>query len=209
MAEDRLMADEQHSRIEHLPREQIARRGICRAVGVSLTWLLHVMVECVAACPDHFHVHLPGRPTDVSIRPLEAEADAMWSVVKKAHKPWIWSAIDAQTHQITAFPVGDRRRDSTKELWAKIPVVYWEQAMFHTDQYEAYQGVMPAERHRAITKKARKTNHTERLNHMLRQRLARLIRETLAFSKTLAHHMGAIKYCNRHHNLTRAVALPV
>jgi insertion element IS1 protein InsB len=133
----------------------------------------------------------------------------MWSVVKKTNKPWIWIAIDAKTRQITAFPVGARGRDSTKELGAKIPVVYREQAVLHTDQYEAYQGVMPAERHRAITKKARKTNHTERLNHMLRQRLARTVRATLAFSKTLAHPMGAIKYCICHDNFTRAVVLPV
>jgi hypothetical protein len=26
---------------------------MCRAVGVSLTWLLHCMVECFATCPEH------------------------------------------------------------------------------------------------------------------------------------------------------------
>jgi hypothetical protein len=53
----------------------------------------------------------------------------------------------------------DRSRDSAKALWANIPVIYRERATFHTDQYDAYQGVTPAERHKAITKKARKTNH--------------------------------------------------
>jgi hypothetical protein len=90
MTEDRLIADEQRSLVEHLLREPISLRGICRAVGVSLTWLLHFMVECFAACPDHLHVQLPGRPTDVVIRQLEAEADEMWSFVKKkADKQWI------------------------------------------------------------------------------------------------------------------------
>ena len=51
-AEDRLIADEQRTLIAHLLRERISLRGICRAVGVSLTWLLHFMVECFAACPD-------------------------------------------------------------------------------------------------------------------------------------------------------------
>jgi insertion element IS1 protein InsB len=65
------------------------------------------------------------------------------------------------------------------------------------------------ERHRAITKKARQTNHIERLNNTLRQRVSRLVRETLSFSKNLAHHIGAIKFFICHYNLARAAALPV
>ena len=57
-----------------------------------------------------------------------------------------------------AFHVGDRSRDSAKQLWANLPEVYRTQAMFYTDQYEAYKGVIPAEWHQAITKQARKTN---------------------------------------------------
>jgi insertion element IS1 protein InsB len=69
--------------------------------------------------------------------------------------------------------------------------------------------VIPAERHQAITKQARKTNYIERFHNTLRQRLARLVRETLSFSKKLANHMGAIRYFICHYNLTRAAALPV
>ena len=99
---------------------------------------------------------------------LEAEADEMWSFVqKKANKPWIWIAMDATTRQIIAFHVGDRSGESGKELWANIPTVYREQATFHTDQYAVYTGVIPAAQHRAITKKARKTNHIERFNNTL------------------------------------------
>jgi insertion element IS1 protein InsB len=58
-----------------------------------------------------------------------------------------------------------------------------------------------------MTKLARKTTHSEHFNNTLRQRLARLVRDTLAFSKKLAHHMGAIKYFIGHNNLMRA-ALP-
>jgi hypothetical protein len=134
-AEDRLSADEQRTMLEHLLRERISLRGICRAVGVSLTWLLHFMMQCFAACPDDLHVQLPQHPTDVVIRRLEAEADERWSFAKKqANKQWIWIAMDATTRQIIAFHVGDRSRDSAQELWAKIPWVYREQATFHTDQ---------------------------------------------------------------------------
>jgi insertion element IS1 protein InsB len=181
-ADDRLIADEQRKRIEQLLCERISLRGICRAVGVSLTWLLHFMVECFTACPEDLHVQLPVRPTAVGMSRLEAEADEMWSFVqKKANKQWIWIAMDAKTRQIIAFHVGDRRGESGKALWANIPLVYCEQATFHTDQYEVYKGVIPAGQHRAITKKARKTNHIERFNNTLRQRVSRLVRDTLEF----------------------------
>jgi insertion element IS1 protein InsB len=141
---------------------------------------------------------------------LEAEADEMWSFVQqKTNKQWIWIAMDAKTRQVIAFHVGDRRRDSAKELWAKIRLRYCEQATFHTDQYDAYQGVIPAARHKAIAKKARRTKHIERFNNTLRQRVSRLVRETLSFSQKLANHIGAIKYFICHDYLTRATALPV
>jgi insertion element IS1 protein InsB len=155
-------------------------------------------------------VRLPNRPSDVVLLRLEAEADEMWSFVqKRANRQWIWLAMDATTRQIMAFHVGDRSRDSATELWAKIPLVYREQATFHTDQYDAYTGVIPVERHRAITKRARKTNHVERFNNTLRQRVSRLVRESLSFSKKLANHIGAIKYFICHDNLTKTTALPV
>jgi hypothetical protein len=52
-AEDRIMSYAQRTLIEHLRRERLSLRGLCRAVGVSLTWLLHFMVERFAACPEH------------------------------------------------------------------------------------------------------------------------------------------------------------
>jgi insertion element IS1 protein InsB len=74
-------------------------------------------------------------------------------VGKRANKQWIWMAMDANTRQVMAFPVGDRSREGAQELWANIPVAYREQARFHTDQYEPYKGVIPAERHQAIRNK--------------------------------------------------------
>ena len=211
-ADDCLITDERRTRVEHLLRERISLRGICRAVGVSLTWLLHFMVECFTACPEDLHVQLPARPTAVVMSRLEAEADEMGSFVqKKANKPWMWIAMDAKTRQIIAFHLGDRRGEGGKALWANIPLVYRAQATFHTDQYNVYKGVIPAEQQRAITKPARKTKHIERFNTTLRQRVSRLVRETLSFSKTLANHIGAIKYSNsrRVTTLSNDRALPV
>jgi insertion element IS1 protein InsB len=129
-------------------------------------------------------------------------------VKTKANKQWIGMAMDAKTREIIAFHVGDRR-DSAKALWANLPGVYREQATFHTDQYDAYQGVIPVERHKAIGKKARKTNYVERFDNTLRQRVSRLVREALSLSKKLANHIGATKFFICHYNLAKAVALPV
>jgi transposase-like protein len=52
-AEERIIADEQRTLMAHLRRERMSRRGICRAVGVRRTWLLHCMVERFAAWPAH------------------------------------------------------------------------------------------------------------------------------------------------------------
>jgi insertion element IS1 protein InsB len=157
-ATNRLISAERRAEIENLLREHLPLRRIFRAVGVSLTWLLHFMVECFATCPDHLHVRFPASPAKVWIYKLEAEADEMWRFVqKKTNKQWIWLAMDATTRPILAFHVGDRSRESAKALWASIPKVYQDHATFHTDQYEVYKGVIPAERHQAITKKAWKT----------------------------------------------------
>ena len=62
--------------------------------------------------------------------------------------------------------------------------------MFYTDQSVVYEGVIPAAQHKAINKLARKTTHIERFNNTLRQRVSRLVRETLSFSRKLANHIG-------------------
>jgi insertion element IS1 protein InsB len=102
--------------------------------------------------------------------------------------------------------VGDRRRKSAKRLWAMMPHIDRQHATFDTDQYVVYAGVIPAAQHRAISKLARKTNHLERFNSTLRQRVSRLVREALSFSKKLANHIGAIKLFICHYNLMRAAA---
>ena len=114
--------------------------------------------------------------------------------------------MEATSRQVIAFHIGDRSRRSARRLWAKIPLAYRQHATFFTDQYVIYEGVMPAAQHRAISKLARKTNHIERFNNTLRQRVSRLVRDALSFSKKLANHIGAIRLFICHDNLTRVAA---
>jgi IS1 family transposase len=83
-------------------------------------------------------------------------------------------------------------------------VAYRERATFYTHQYVVDEGVIPTAQHRAIIKKARKTNHIERFSTTLRQRVSRLVRSALSFSNKLDTHLGAIKIFICHYNLTRA-----
>jgi IS1 family transposase len=206
-SEQYLISDDTRGLIERLLVERISLRGICRAVGVTLKWLLGFLVQCFEALPDHLHVQPVTCTHNVMIQRLKVEADELASFVqKKANKQWIWLAMDATTRQVIALHVGDRSRESAKRLWAKIPEAYRQQAMFCTDQYVAYEGVIPVAQHKAISKLARKTNHIERFNNTLRQRVSRLAREALPFSKKLANHIGVIKLFFCHYNLTKAAA---
>jgi len=111
--------------VECLLCEHIALHGICRAVGVSLRWLIDFLVARFAALPDHLHVLPVVAPREVLIGRLEVQADAMGSfVATKAQKQWVWIAMDTQTRQILAFHVGDRSHARAQQVWANLPAVY-------------------------------------------------------------------------------------
>jgi insertion element IS1 protein InsB len=186
--------------------ERIPLRGICRTEGVSLRWLLGFMVDLYDKLPDDFFFQVKGEAEELMIYTLETEIDEMLSFVgKKQNKQWIWIAMDVSSRQIIAFHVGDRSRVSTQALWKSIPECYRKHARFYTDGWQAYVGVIPAKQHRVVKKQKRITNHIERFNCTLRQRVSRLVRASLSFSKKLANHIGAIKYFICHYNLDKAL----
>jgi insertion element IS1 protein InsB len=202
------VADSQHINqaqrelIKQLLLERISLCGICRVMGVSLRWLLSFIAELYESLPDHLY-RQPMKPLSAPVKllRLEAEADEMWSFVGcKANPQWIWMAIDTQTKQVIAFYVGDRSRRSARQLWKRIPEAYRRHAAFDTDDWEAYKQVIPAARHRVCAKGSGQTNIIERFNGTLRQRISRLVRGALSFSKILRNHIGAIKYFICHYN---------
>jgi insertion element IS1 protein InsB len=130
-----VITEEQRTLIKRLLLERISLRGICRAVGVGLQWLLQFMVERFQAAPEHLYVEPPGSTLAVILQRLEAEMDELWSFVgKMTNRQWVWIALDATTRQVIAFHVGDRSGQSAAALWEKIPAVYQERATFYTDQ---------------------------------------------------------------------------
>ncbi|MEP0872528.1 IS1 family transposase, partial [Trichocoleus desertorum AS-A10] len=55
-----------------------------------------------------------------------------------------------------------------------------------------YPVALLSQRHRAVGKETGLTSYIERFNNTLRQRISRLVRKTLSFSKKLDNHVGAI-----------------
>lgn len=118
----------------------------------------------------------------------------------KGCKKWIWLALDTETRAIVSVFVGSRGKAGAKGLWRSLPAVYRQCAVLYTDFWKAYAEVFPSKRHRAVGKSSGKTNHIERFNCTLRQRVSRLVRSTLSFSKKLENHIGAIWTFVHHYN---------
>jgi insertion element IS1 protein InsB len=130
----------------------------------------------------------------------------MWSFVgDKGNKQWIWLALDVDTREIVGVQIGDRSEQGARELWASLPAVYRQCAVAYTDFWRAYALVLPDKRHQAVGKETGKTSYIERFNCTMRQRVSRLVRKTLSFSKKLENHIGAIWLFVHHYNLSLPV----
>ena len=81
---------------------------------------------------------------------------------------------------------------SAHAIWEALPDDYKQYATAYTDFWEAYAVAFPKDQLTQCGKEEGQTNHIERLNNTLRQRISRLVRKTLSFSKKLVNHIGAI-----------------
>jgi insertion element IS1 protein InsB len=189
------VGDATRALVRRLLLEPVSLRGICRVSGLSLTWLLQFIAALYARLPDDPYVAAgPPRRAVNLLRP-EAEVDESWGFVgRRADKQWLWPAFDPKTRQALAFFVGDRSRESARESWRRIPAAYGECATFYGDDWKAYKGVIPAERHQVCGQESGLASGVGRFDCTLRQRVPRPARKTLSFSRKLENHIGAIKY---------------
>jgi IS1 family transposase/transposase-like protein len=186
--------------IDRLLLERIALAGIARVTGVSERWLQSYVNDKYQNVPREVIVKTK------SARRLILECDELWSFVgNKVNKQWVWLALDRDTREIVGAYVGRRDAEAAKALWASLPHVYQENAISYTDFWESYATVIPSDRHHAVGKESGQTNHIERFNCTLRQRISRLVRKALSFSKKLENHIGAIWYFIHHYNATLPV----
>ena len=175
------------SLVELLLLEKIPLAGIARVTRVSGSWLQEYVNQAYAKVERTASVMPKAKGK------LTVQIDELWSFVDdKGNKQWVWLAIDADTREIIGCHVGDRSRASALELWQSLPAVYRQCAKVYTDYWEAYETVIPSKRHFAVGKESGLTSYIERLNNTMRQRVSRLVRRTLSFSKKLENHIGAI-----------------
>lgn len=128
------------------------------------------------------------------------ELDELWCFVGiKTNKVWVWIALCRRTRQVLAYALGDRSEATCRVLWERIPASY-RRGLVYTDFWEAYQKVVPPLHHRPCGKETGQTNHVERWNNTLRQRLGRFVRKTLSFSKCEQMHELCLRLFLHEHN---------
>ena len=186
--------------IDRLLLEKISLAGIVRATGVSPRWLQYYVNKKLGAVKRQVEVKSKKKGK------LTIQCDEMWSFVgDKDNKQWIWLAIDVLTKEIVGVYIGKRDEAGARGLWDSLPAVYRQCAVSYTDFWGAYGIVFPKKRHRAVGKDTGQTNYIERFNNTMRQRISRLGRKTLSFSKKLSNHMGAIWYFIYEYNASLSI----
>ncbi|MBL1178799.1 IS1 family transposase [Pantanalinema sp. GBBB05] len=181
--------------IDRLLLERIPLAGIARVLQLSESWLQQYVNGEYSKVPQHAEVVAKATTR------LGVQLDELWSFVdKKGNKQWVWLAMDRASREIIGCHVGDRFAQSAQALWQSLPRQYRQYARIYTDHWDAYASVLPSKRHFAVDKDSGLTSHIERLNNTLRQRISRLVRRSLSFSKKLENHIGAIWNFIHHYN---------
>ncbi len=130
------------------------------------------------------------------------QLDEMWTFVgNKENKQWLWLALNPINRQIIAFHIGGRSAKDAQLFYEKIPALFKGNTGFFSDYWQAYVKVFENEHHFGVGKESGLTAYIERFNGTLRQRVSRLVRKALSFSKSLDNHIGVIKYFICNYNL--------
>jgi len=113
----------------------------------------------------------------------QLERDECWSFVySKATPVWIWASICRRTRQVVSFTIGDRSATTGQQLWLNTDPDY-QNSYTYSDYWQPYLAFVDLDCHYQCGKEEGQTNHIERFWATLRNRLGRLTRKTLSFSK--------------------------
>ncbi len=141
----------------------------------------------------------PAQDTDVLENDV-LELDELWSFVyRRKDKKWVWLAQCRRTRQIVAFAVGDRSELTCRRLWlpaaacgsacrpliacAFASPIFGRLTRKSSPRGSTVRAEKGRVRHVTLIKP-----HIERFNNTLRQRLARFVRQTMSFSKSVKMH---------------------
>ena len=158
--------------------ERLSLRGICRVFKLSLSTVYFLLRLETQSLPDFRESVIPSNPGDI------LEFDELCGFVgRKADKRWLWVALNRTNRQVVAYVIGDRSSKTFKRLIRKIPDDYLR-CQSYSDLWKSYRILQSKGNHKLVTKNSGQTNHIERWNCTLRQRVSRYVRKSLAFSKT-------------------------
>ena len=104
------------------------------------------------------------------------------------------------------MPLGIGAGKTCQRLWEAIAEGY-RQGHCETSFWVAYTVVIPSEQHTAVGKETGETTHVERWNNTLRQRLARFVRMTFSFSKSVLMHEACLLLFLHRSNQEQAILL--
>lgn len=111
---------------------------------------------------------------------------------QKRDSLWIWTYYSLP---FVWFCVGDRDEKTFEPFYESMP----KANTYYTDDYNVYQEVIAQGRHQIG--KGKKTNRNETLHSLLRDRLARLKRQTKAYTRSptmLAYSIALVLWKNHY-----------
>jgi len=162
--------------------ERLSLRGICRVFRISFCTLYFLLLQQTQSLPSFRRSVVPAKAGDI------LEFDELYSFVgHKKNKRWLWVALNRSNRQVVAFVIGDRSTQTFKRLIRKIPMEYLV-CQSYSDLWKSYRILQAKGNHKLVTKDTGQTNHIERWNCTLRQRVSRYVRKSLAFSKIDKFH---------------------
>jgi IS1 family transposase len=97
---------------------------------------------------------------------------------RKRRYRYLWIAVSRLSRQVLAYFIGDRSRNSLRQLWQRIPPAY-RRKLVYTDVYHVYAEVFRRWQHRPSAKGTGRTSVIEGLNNKWRSRVSGLVRKTV------------------------------
>lgn len=113
----------------------------------------------------------------------EYQIDEMWTFIgekKPSNFIWVTYVINLKTKDVISYKVGSRSKNCLNTVTNCLLDLYPKKIF--SDKWKAYPALIPSEIHSTVRYK---TNLIERMNLTIRNRVKRLARKSLSFSKSM------------------------
>jgi insertion element IS1 protein InsB len=158
------------AQIVSLLREGMSISSISRYLRVAKSTTQRIILRSAAQCRLRSN-HLVQE---------EYEMDELRTYVgNKRNESWVIYSINKKTRQVVHFVAGKRCKENLKKVVDET--LRHQPSIIYTDRLNIYPTIIPPPLHR---KSAHRINHIERMNLTLRNRLKRLSRKTICYSKS-------------------------